>query len=110
LLRNGAQNIARPRNIGEVNLCLDAIIARRTARGLCRTWRGVGTAAKMFTHQIRFVIFERAGMRFLFRYTDRGQNIKNFPALDFQFTGQIVNSNLAHPLIVSYSFLLISYL
>ena len=49
-------------------------------------------------------------MRFLFRYTDRGQNIKNFPALDFQFTGQIVNSNLAHPLIVSYSFLLISYL
>ena len=49
-------------------------------------------------------------MRFLFRYTNRGQDIKNFPALDFQLTGQIVNSNLTHPLIVSYSFLLNSYL
>jgi hypothetical protein len=110
LLSNGAQHIARSRDVGEVNLGLDAVIAGRTARGLCCTRRGIGAAAKMLTHQIRFVIFKRTGMRFLFRYTNRGQDIKNFPALDFQFTGQVVNSNLTHPLIVSYSFLLNSYL
>jgi hypothetical protein len=109
LLGNGTQYIARPGNIREVNLCLDAFIARGTARGLCRTRRRIGAAAKMFAHQVRFVILERTGMRFLFRNTDRGQNVKNFLALDFQLTGQIVNSNLTHPLIVSYSFLLISY-
>src|ERR1700675_1077203 len=38
-------------------------------------------------------------MRLLLRYTNRGQHVKNFPALDFQLTGQIVNSNLTHPLL-----------
>jgi hypothetical protein len=37
----------------------------------------------MLPHQIRFVILKRAGVRFLLRYTNRGQYIKNFPALDF---------------------------
>src|SRR5450755_2279774 len=52
----------------------------------------------MLAHQIRFVVFQRTGVRFLLRDTHRGQRVKNFLALDFQLTGQIVDSNLTHPL------------
>jgi hypothetical protein len=52
----------------------------------------------MLPHQFRFVLFERTGVRFLFRYTDRGQHVENLFALDFQLTGQVIDSNLAHPL------------
>jgi len=51
----------------------------------------------MFPHQFRFVILKRTGVRFFLRDAHRGQNVKNFLALDFQLTGQIVNSNLTHP-------------
>ncbi len=52
----------------------------------------------MLSHQVRFMVFQRAGVGFFLGDAYRGQNVKNFPALDFQLTGQIVNSNLTHPL------------
>jgi hypothetical protein len=36
-------------------------------------------------------------MRLLFRDADFRQRVKNRLALDFQLSGQIVDSNLAHP-------------
>jgi len=45
----------------------------------------------------RFVLFERAGMGFLLGDANFGQHIENRFALDFEFPGQIVNSNLTHP-------------
>ncbi len=51
----------------------------------------------MFPHQVGFVIFQGTGVRFLLRDAYRGQDVKNFPALDFQLTGQIIDSNLTHP-------------
>jgi hypothetical protein len=98
LLRDGAQHIARPRNIRQIDLGLDPIVAGNSTRGLPRTRRCLGAAAEMFPHQFRFVIFQRTGVRFLLRDTHRGQHVKNFLALDFQLTGQIVDSNLTHPL------------
>ncbi len=59
---------------------------------------GVGAAAKMLAHQVGFVVFQRTGVRFLLRDAHRGQRVKNFLALDFQLTGQIIDSNLTHPL------------
>ncbi len=96
LLRDGAQHISRPRNMREVDLGLDLVFA---ASGTCsfRRTRRLGSAAEMFPHQFRFVIFQRTGVRFLLRNTHRGQHVKNFLALDFQLTGQIVDSNLTHP-------------
>ena len=67
-------------------------------RSRLRTRRRVGAAAKMFPHQFRFVLFKRTGVRFLLRDAHRGQHVKNLFALDFQLTGQIVDSNLTHPL------------
>lgn len=96
LLRDRAQHISRPRNMREVDLGLDLVF---TASGTCgfRRARRLGSAAKMFPHQFRFVIFQRTGVRLLLRDPHRGQHVKNFLALDFQLTGQIVDSNLTHP-------------
>jgi hypothetical protein len=97
LLRDGAQYISRPRNMREVDLGLDLFFAASGTRGFRRTRRRVGSAAEMFPHQFRFVIFQRTGVRLLLRNAHRGQRVKNFLALDFQLTGQIVDSNLTHP-------------
>jgi hypothetical protein len=98
LLRDGAQYISRPRNMREVDLGLDLFFAASGTRGFGGTRRRVGSAAEMFSHQFRFVIFQRTGVRLLLRNAHRGQHVKNFLALDFQLTGQIVDSNLTHPL------------
>jgi hypothetical protein len=98
LLRDGAQHISRPRNIRQVDLSLDSFVAVGGTRSLRRTRRSLGAAAEMLPHQFRFVIFQRTGVRFLLRNTHRRQNVKNFLALDFQLTGQIIDSNLTHPL------------
>jgi hypothetical protein len=104
-LRDGAQHVSGSRNMREVDLGLDLFFAvSRTGRRSRRTRRRLGAAAEMPSHQVRFVIFQRAGVRFLLRDAHRGQHVKNLFALDFQLTGQIVDSNLTHPL----SFLFLS--
>ena len=99
LLGDGAQHVTRSRNMREVDLGLDLFFAEcGTRRRPRRIRRCIGTVAEMFPHQVRFVIFQRTGVRFLLSDAHRGQYIKNFLALDFQLTGQIVNSSLTHPL------------
>ena len=83
--------------MGEVDLGLDLIGVgtarpRRTAGGL----RG-GGSAEAGTHFIRFVVFERTGMALFLGNSDFGKHIENGLAFDFQFSRQIVDSNLAHP-------------
>ena len=56
----------------------------------------------MLAHQIRFVFFQRTRVRLLLGNAHRGQHVKNLFALDFQLTGQIIDSNL-HPLSFSFS-------
>ena len=57
---------------------------------------------KMLANQLRFVLFQRTGVRLLLGNAHRRQRVKNFLALDFQLTGQIIDSNL-HPLSFSFS-------
>jgi len=108
LLRDGAQHISGPRNMREVDFGLDLVFAASSARSLGRTRRRFRAAAKMLSHQFGFVIFQRTGVRFLLRDAHRGQHVKNFLALDLQLTGQIVDSNLTHPLSFPLLVLLIS--
>ena len=99
LLSDGAQHVSGTRNMREVDLGLEVFFAMDRACGrLGGTGRGIGTATEMLPYQIRFVVFQRTGVRFFLRDAHRGQHVKNFPALDFQLTGQIVDSNLTHPL------------
>lgn len=96
LLADGIQNIARPGNIGEVDLSLDLVRAAG-ARRLRGSLRFSGGLAKVGAHFLRFVLFNRTGMRLLLGDPDQFKNIEKSFAFDFQFPRQIVDSNLAHP-------------
>jgi len=82
--------------VGEIDLGLDFFgltAETRTARRRAR-FSGV---AEMGPHFLRFVVLKRTGVRFLLGDSNFGENIKDGLALDFQFPGQIVDSNLTHP-------------
>jgi len=51
----------------------------------------------MSAHLLCFVFLDRTRVRLLFGDSDFSQDVKNRLALDFQFPGQIVDSNLTHP-------------
>jgi hypothetical protein len=55
------------------------------------------SGAEVSPHFFRFVFLDRTGVRLLLGGADFDQDIKNCLALDFQFPGQIVDSNLTHP-------------
>ena len=44
-----------------------------------------------------FVLFDGAGVRLFLGDTHQREHVEDRLALDFQFPGQIVNSNLTHP-------------
>jgi len=82
----------------QVDLGFD-LFTRRPA-GTPRLGRSVRFASgstKVRTHFLRFVVLQGTGMCLLLRHPDFGKDVENRLALDFQFSGQIVDSNLAHP-------------
>jgi len=48
----------------------------------------------VLAHEYRFVVLDGAGVGFLFRHSNFRQRVENGLAFDFQFSRQIVNSNL----------------
>jgi hypothetical protein len=82
--------------VGEVDLGLDFFGLAAGTRTPRRRTRLSG-AAEVDPHFLRFVILERTGVRLLLGDSNFGEDIKNGLALDFQFPGQIVDSNLTHP-------------
>src|ERR1700690_121555 len=104
LLGDGAQYVARTGNMRQIDLGLDLVlnIGGRSARRPCRTRSGFGAGAKILADEFGFVVLQRTRMGLFLRDTHRGQHVKNLLALDFQLTGQIIDSNL-HPLWSSFS-------
>ncbi len=104
LLRDGAQHVAWTRNMRQIDLGFDLVfgVRRRGTRSSCRGGSAFGAGAKMLADQFGFVFLQRTRVRLLLRDTHRGQHVKNLFALDFQLTGQIIDSNL-HPLSFSFS-------
>jgi hypothetical protein len=103
LLGDGAEDVAGARDMRQIDLGLDLFFA--VDGGACsfgRARSGVTTRTEMLPNQFRFMLFQRTGVRFLFRNSHRGQGVKNFLALDLQLTGQIIDSNL-HPLSFSFA-------
>jgi hypothetical protein len=85
--------------VGKVDLGLDFVAFRATgARWLCRAGRVTCVRAEMRPHLYGFVIFNGTGMGLLLGDPDFSKHVENRLAFDFQFPGQIVDSNLAHPL------------
>jgi hypothetical protein len=95
LLGDQLEHIAGLGDLREVNLGFNFVSfptgTRPGGRGL-----SIG-GAEMSAHLFRFVLLHRTGVRFFLSNSDLDQDIKNRLALDFQFPGQIVDSNLTHP-------------
>jgi hypothetical protein len=83
--------------MGKINLGLDLIAPSSAGTSCLRGGRSITRGgAKMRPHLLRFMIFERAGVSFLFCDTHLGKHIENCFTLNLKLPGQIVDSNLAH--------------
>ncbi len=90
-LRDRLQHIPRLGDMREIDLGLKLVrrgSRTRTASGGGRMFR------KVFLDALRFVLFDRAGVRFLLGDPELGKNVEDFLALDLEFPRQIINSNL----------------
>jgi hypothetical protein len=88
-LENGLERVAGLRHLGEIKLRLDL-------GGLPAGAGAAIAAVEIAAHLLRLIGLDGAGVR-LSRNADRFKRIENRPALYFQFSCQIVNSNFAHP-------------
>jgi hypothetical protein len=90
------QHIAGLGDVGEINLGLSALGIGPGGASRLRTL-AVARTLEMRAYFFCFIVFKRTGMRLLLGDTHRGQHVENRFAFDFQFSSQIVNSNLTHP-------------
>jgi len=82
--------------VRQINFGFDLVAIR--AAGASRLAGGLSVApTEMSPHLVGLVVFKGAGMGLLFRDPDFCQYVENGFALNFQLSGQIVDSNLAHP-------------
>ena len=95
-LRNRLQHIARTGDTREIDLGFDFFFAARSAGRFGRR-RCFRRCAEMPAHFFCFVVFQRTGMGLLLGDAHFQQDVENSLAFNFQFPGEIVNSNLAHP-------------
>jgi hypothetical protein len=88
LLRNRPQHIPGTGDVRQINLGLDFFFAANRAgtglAGLRRTFRG---RTDVHTYLLRFMLFQRTGVRLLLCHSDQRQRIQNGFALDFQLSG-----------------------
>jgi hypothetical protein len=98
LLRpDGAQNVAGLGNVREVDLGLDFVGINSAAAHRPARWLRLAVGLEMGPHLGRFVLFQRTGMGLLLGDPDFCKHVEDRLTLDFQLSGQVVDSNLAHP-------------
>jgi hypothetical protein len=90
------QNIAGTGDVRQINLRFNAFRfgADRARRFSGRAFAG---ATQFDADFLRLILFQRTGVRLLLGHPYVGQYVENSFALDFQLSGQIVDSNLTHP-------------
>jgi hypothetical protein len=87
-LRNRLQHIPRTGNVRQVNFGLDFFFAAKSARtGLASRGRTFRRGAEVLAYFLRFVFFQRTGVRLLLRHSHQRKRIQNSFALDFQLSG-----------------------
>jgi hypothetical protein len=99
-LADGLQNISGPGNLRKIDLGFDVRLGLGPSRP-GGSGRAFGLGTEVGAHAYGFVHSDGTGMGLLFRNTDYRQDVQNRLALDFQFPGQIINSNLLHPRFLS---------
>jgi hypothetical protein len=88
-LKDGLEGVAWLGDFGEIKLRLDLRLRPACARAAAST-------VEVVAHLLGLIGLDRAGVR-LSSNADRFKRIENRPALYFQFSCQIVDSNFAHP-------------
>jgi hypothetical protein len=83
--------------VREVDLGLDFVAFRTCRTRRFTRGRRFTAGAEVGPHFVSFVVFQRTRMGLLLGDSNLWKYVKNGFALDFQFSGQIVDSNLAHP-------------
>jgi hypothetical protein len=96
-LRNRLQHIPGTGNVRKVNFRLDFFFAARRARRAFSGRSGTLCRAQVYAYFLCFVFFQGTGVRLLLSHADQGKRVENGFALDFQFSGKIVDANLTHP-------------
>jgi len=97
-LRNRLQHIPGTGNVGKINFCLDFLFAAKRARTrLARRGQTFRRGTEIYAYFLRFVLFQRTGVRLFLRHSDQRKRVENGFALHFQLSGKIVDSNLTHP-------------
>ena len=90
--QNFAHRIAGLGNLRPVNLGLLSVAGRALPIGSASA-----AALQIDAHTFGFVALKRTRVGLLFGYANCRQSIQDFPALDFQFARQIIDSNFTHP-------------
>ncbi len=94
LLGHGLENISRLGDMRQVDFGLELLCRGRPPRatGSAR----FGMLREVLLDPLRFVHFDRTGVRLLLCYSDPEENVENRLALDLKLSCQIVDSNLLH--------------
>jgi hypothetical protein len=87
--QNRLQRIARLRYVRQIEC--------RLGLGLLRRRTAAAPPAKVVAHLFGLVGLDRTGVRLRLGDANRRQSVQNGPALDFQLSCKIVDSNFAHP-------------
>lgn len=97
LADDGLEHITGLGNMGKIDLGLDFVgVTAAGTRGFAGGL-SVDRSAKLGAYLFGFMLFQRTGVGLLLSDPNLGKYVKNGLALDFEFSGQIVDSNLAHP-------------
>ena len=83
LLEQQAGDISRFGDVREIDLGLDLRFAR--ARAAVASRACCTLSGEVLAHTLGLVRLDRARVRLLFRYSDKGKDVENRFALDFQF-------------------------
>jgi hypothetical protein len=102
-LGNCLQHISGTGDVGQIDFGFDFFFAAKWARGLGSRRLRFVRAANVGPDLYRFVLLDRTGVRFFLRHPDLHQRVENGFALNFQLSGEIVDSNLAHPAFLRFS-------
>ncbi len=88
LLRYRSQHISGTGNMRQINFCFDFFFAANSARTrLASRRRTFRRGADVHPHLLRFVLFQRAGVRLLLGHPYQRKRIQNGFALYFQLSG-----------------------
>jgi hypothetical protein len=100
--KDGLDDVAGLGDVRQVYLGLNLVRPVRRFMAIVVTGRSISAlATKVRAYPFRFIRLDRAGVGLFLSYANNWKYIKNRLTLHFQFPGQIVDSNLLHPPLVS---------